>query len=559
MKKRWWKEAVIYQIYPRSFNDSNGDGIGDIPGITEKVDYLEWLGVDGVWLNPVYDSPNDDNGYDVRNYEKIMDEYGNIEEWEELLNALHDRDINIIMDFVPNHTSDEHRWFENSRSPRKNEYRDYYFWRSGKNDGPPNDWDSVFGGSAWEYDERAGQYYLHLFSKKQPDLNWDNPEVRESIYEAMRFWLRKGVDGLRLDVINFISKAANLPYAGSDKHPGARGSKYYIDGPNVHQYIQEMHEEVFADFDMVAIGETPLVNLEDGKQYIDPDSNELDMLFHFDHVTFDKGPKGDWGKQRDWNLTELKEIFGRWIEAADEVGGWMAHYLSNHDQPRAVSRYGNDQEYRVESAKTLATLLLTLPGTPFIYQGCEIGMTNYPFQSIEDIQDVSTRNHFQELKQEGKIDSFEEVKESVRFWSRDNARTPMQWSDQNYADFSQSKPWLAVHPNHEGVNVERERSDQNSVLNYYRRLIALRKSAEVLVYGEYKPLLQNHEKIFAYLREWKGDRVMVAMNFTPEEVTILEELSFDRKQLLLGNYGNEAAPLKNQRLKPYQSAIFRVH
>lgn len=560
MKKEWWKESVVYQIYPRSFNDSDGDGVGDLPGIREKVDYLDYLGVDLVWLNPVYNSPNDDNGYDVRNYRKIMDEFGDIEDWEGLLEDLHDRGIRLVMDFVPNHTSDEHRWFRQSRRSKDNQYRDYYIWREGGEENPPNNWISIFGGSAWEYDDLTREYYLHLFSRKQPDLNWDNQEVRNELYEIMNWWMDKGIDGFRLDVVNFISKDPDLPDDDTDDPYNSTGSKYYVDGPNVHRYLQEMNREVFAGRDAVAIGETPLVSDEAGAKYVDPSRNELDMIFQFDHVTFDLDDGGFWSQPRDWKLPELKEIFNRWRKLTSETGGWNATYLSNHDQPRMVTRFGNDEAYRRESAKLLAMLLLTISGTPFIYQGEEIGMTNYPFSDISELRDVQTIQQFNEMKQQGKVESFDEVKEEVRFWSRDNARTPMQWTSGENAGFTDGDPWINVNPNKEQINVEREKGEEGSVLQFYRKLISLRNNHEVLVYGNYEPILENDEEIFAFRRIGDEEATMTTLNFSPEErkLTLPDELTGSGTELLLSNYpANTSEFSKVTSFRPYEARLYK--
>ncbi len=561
MNKRWWKEAVFYQIYPRSFNDSNGDGIGDLRGIRERIDYFDYLGIDAVWLCPVYDSPNDDNGYDVRHYRKIMGEYGEMEDWEGLTEDLHERDIKLIMDFVPNHTSDEHRWFRKSRKSKDNEYRDYYIWREGKAGKPPNNWKSIFGGSAWEYDDETEEYYLHIFSQKQPDLNWDNPEVREELYETMRWWLEKGIDGFRLDVVNFISKNSDLPDDDPQKAPGSPGSSYYIDGPEVHRYFQKMNRKVFSDSEAVAIGETPMVSKEDGAKYVDPSRDELDLIFQFDHVTFDQSDGGFWDLPREWKLTELKEIMTGWREAVSEVGGWNATYLGNHDQPRIVSRFGNDDEYRRESAQTLATLQLTISGTPFIYQGEEIGMTNYPFSSLEELRDVQSINQFNEMKNRGEVEGFDEVRDYVRFWSRDNARTPMQWDAGENAGFTEGEPWINVNPNKDQINVKDEKSSKSSVLNYYKKLISLRKDHEALIYGDYRLVLEEDEDIFAFLREGSGDSTLTVLNFseTGTEVELAEGVNCEKDELLISNYPEaESGELHSLTLQPYEARVYKI-
>jgi len=561
MNKRWWKEAVFYQIYPRSFNDSNGDGIGDLPGIRERIDYLDYLGIDAVWLCPVYDSPNDDNGYDVRNYRKIMSEYGEMEDWEGLTKDLHERDIKLIMDFVPNHTSDEHRWFRKSRKSKDNEYRDYYIWREGKAGEPPNNWKSVFGGSAWEHDKETEEYYLHLFSQKQPDLNWDNPEVREELYETMRWWLEKGIDGFRLDVVNFISKNSDMPDDDPQKAPGSSGSSYYIDGPDVHRYFQEMNRKVFSSSEAVAIGETPMVSKEDGAKYVDPSRDELDLIFQFDHVTFDQSDGGFWDLPREWKLTELKEIMTEWREAVADVDGWNATYLGNHDQPRIVSRFGNDDEYRRESAQTLATLQLTISGTPFIYQGEEIGMTNYPFSSLEELRDVQSINQFNEMKSRGEVEDFNEVRDYVRFWSRDNARTPMQWDAGEKAGFTEGEPWINVNPNKDQINVKKEKTKRSSVLNYYKKLISLRKDHEALIYGDYRLVLDDDEDIFAFLREWSENSTLTVLNFseTGTEVGLAEGVNCEKGELLISNYPEaESGELNSLSLRPYEARVYKI-
>lgn len=561
MNKRWWKEAVFYQIYPRSFNDSNGDGIGDLPGIREKVDYLDYLGIDAVWLCPVYDSPNDDNGYDVRNYREIMNEYGEMEDWEGLTEDLHERNIKLIMDFVPNHTSDEHHWFRKSRKSKDSEYRDYYIWREGKAGELPNNWKSVFGGSAWEYDNETDEYYLHLFSKKQPDLNWDNPEVREELYDTMRWWLEKGIDGFRLDVVNFISKNSDLPDDDPQKAPGSPGSSYYIDGPDVHRYFQEMNRKVFSGSEAVAIGETPMVSKENGAKYVDPSRDELDLIFQFDHVTFDRSDGGFWDLPREWKLTELKEIMTGWRETVSDVDGWNATYLGNHDQPRIVSRFGNDDEFRRESAQTLVTLQLTISGTPFIYQGEEIGMTNYPFSSLEELRDVQSINQFNEMRNRGEVENFNEVRDYVRFWSRDNARTPMQWDAGENAGFTEGEPWINVNPNKDQINVKDEKPRKSSVLNYYKKLISLRKEHEVLIYGDYRLVLENDEDIFAFLREGSEDSTLTVLNFseTGTEAELAEGVNYENGKLLLSNYPEaESGEINSFKLRPYEARVYKI-
>jgi len=560
VEREWWKKAIIYQIYPRSFNDSDGDGIGDLTGIRKKIGYLEYLGIDAVWLNPVYDSPNVDNGYDVRNYRKIMDEFGTMEEMEQLIRDLHDRGIKLIMDFVPNHTSDQHRWFQRSKTSQNSEYRGYYIWRKGNNGEPPNNWQSLFGGSAWRYDDKTGEYYLHLFSEGQPDLNWDNPNVREEFYEIMRWWLGKGIDGFRLDVVNLISKNPSLPDDSTDKSTNP-GSKYYVNGPKIHRYLQEMNEEVFLGSDTVAIGETPFVSTGEASKYISSSRNELDMIFHFDFVDFDRANGGLWELPRDWDLTELKRIMTKWRDVASCHDGWNATYLGNHDNPRIVTRYGNDGKYRRESAQVLGTLLLTISGTPFIYQGDELGMTNYNFSSLDQVKDVRTKKGFEEMKQKGNVDNFEEVEDIVSFWCRDNARTPMQWSGEEKGGFTDGEPWLNVNPNKNRVNVETEKLDDNSVLSYYRELISLRKENDALIYGDYELILEDDESIFAFLRIGSKNTMMTLLNFTSEKtkLCLTKKETLRRKELLLSNYSVKSVDeFNNIELMPWEARLYEV-
>ncbi|ACL70998.1 glycoside hydrolase family 13 protein [Halothermothrix orenii] len=561
MERKWWKEGVVYQIYPRSFNDSNGDGIGDLPGIIEKLDYLKELGVDIIWLCPVYKSPNDDNGYDISDYYDIMDEFGTMEDMDKLIEGVHKRGMKLIMDLVVNHTSDEHPWFQESKSSKDNPYRDFYIWRKGKNDGPPNNWGSAFSGSAWEYDEKTGEYYLHLFSKKQPDLNWENPRVREEVYKMMRWWLDKGIDGFRMDVINMISKVKGLP--DGKVYPGAKygdGSPYYLNGPRVHDYLQEMNREVLSKYDVMTVGETPGVTPEIARKYVGYDRNELNMVFQFELMGIDCG-LSKWDK-KDWKLTEFKRIFNRWYEGLKEKG-WNSLYMNNHDQPRMVPRFGNDKEYRVESAKLLATLLHTFPGTPYIYQGEEIGMTNVAFDSIEDYRDIETLNWYREQIEEGRTEA--EVMEAIHWASRDNARTPMQWDDSPHAGFTTGTPWVKVNPNYKDINVAKARKDQDSIFHYYRRLIQLRKENPVIVYGDYRPILEDDEKLFSYLRTLNEDgeesRLLVILNFSEEEVKfkLPEGIGYSDKKILIGNYPvGLQKDLSNLTLKPYEALVYQL-
>lgn len=555
MERNWWKEGVVYQIYPRSFNDSNGDGIGDLQGIIEKLDYLKDLGIDIIWLSPVYKSPNDDNGYDISDYYQIMNEFGTMEDMEILISEMHKRGMKIIMDLVVNHTSDEHPWFIESRSSKENPYRNFYIWQEGREDNPPNNWGSWFGGSAWEYDPDTDEYYLHIFSRKQPDLNWENKKVRKKIYKMMKWWLNKGIDGFRMDVINLISKDIKFP--DGKRLEGQKygdGSSYFVNGPRVHDYLQEMNREVLSKYDVMTVGETPGVTPEDGKKFVNYDRQELNMIFHFDHMGIDH-LESKW-KKRDWKLTELKEIFKKWHVALSPKG-WNSLYLNNHDQPRMVSRFGNDGPYRKESAKMLATLLHTLPGTPYIYQGEEIGMTNVAFENIEDYRDIETLNYYYEQLDEGR--NKEEIMTEIHNTSRDNARTPMQWNKSTNAGFTSGEPWIKVNPNYKEVNVASDMKDPNSILNYYKKLIQLRKENLVMVYGDYIPILEKDQKVYSYIRELEGDRVLVILNFFEEESIFSYDLKFDSSELLISNYRVEGRDSFNKlKLRPYEARVYRL-
>lgn len=556
--KRWWKEAVVYQVYPRSFNDSNGDGIGDLRGLINKVDYLDKLGIDVVWLNPVYESPNDDNGYDISDYQSIMDEFGTMADWEELLEVLHQRGIKLIMDLVVNHTSDEHQWFVEAKKSKDNPYRDYYIWRPGQDDEPPNNWRSIFSGSAWDYDQQTEEYYLHLFSSKQPDLNWKNPEVREEIYEMMTWWLDKGIDGFRMDVINLISKVEGLPDGdelGADGY--ASGAEYFINGPRVHEYLQEMNQEVLSKYDIMTVGETPGVNPEQALQYVGQDRNELDMVFQFELMDIDSGPNGKWDIA-DWKLTEFKAIMSKWQNKLQDQG-WNSLFLSNHDQPRPVSRFGDDEEYRVESAKMLATMNHTLQGTPYIYQGEEIGMTNVAFDSIDEYKDIEILNMYQEQVVEGDADQ-EEVMEAIYAKGRDNARTPLQWNDSQNAGFTTGEPWIKVNPNYKEINVADALANQNSIFYYYQQLIELRKENPIFVYGSYQLLLEDDEEIYAYTRELDDEKLLIILNFSDQEpmFRLPDKINYTERELLINNYEVKNQAIKEVSLRPYEARVYKL-
>ncbi|MDE6844991.1 MAG: alpha-glucosidase [Lachnospiraceae bacterium] len=553
MKKTWWKEAVIYQIYPRSFMDSNGDGIGDIKGIISRLDYLKYLGIDVIWLSPVYQSPNDDNGYDISDYQSIMDEFGTMADFDELLAGAHERGIRIVMDLVVNHTSDEHKWFMESRKSKDNEYRDYYIWREGKDaQTPPNNWGSCFGGSAWQYDEETAMYYLHLFSKKQPDLNWDNPKVRQEVFDMMTWWCEKGIDGFRMDVISMISKTKEMPDGEINGLYGDFGP-YCVHGPNVHKYLQEMNEKVLSKYNIMTVGETSGVTTKLAKQYAGEDTHELNMVFQFEHVEGD-GKYGKWTDEKI-PLTTLKKTLSRW--QIDLYGqAWNSLFWDNHDQPRAVSRFGDDRpQYRESSAKMLATCLHMLQGTPYIYQGEELGMTNYPFQNPEDFRDIESINAYKEWCAEGPL-SHEVFWPCITFKSRDNARTPVQWDDSAQAGFTTGTPWIAVNPNYKEINAKAQTSDPGSVFHYYKKLIALRKENLIMVYGKYEPLLMDSEELFVYTRTFEQEKLLVVCSFCDHETTFTIPDEFVGTSCLISNMDNRYDDAE-MILKPYEAFVLK--
>jgi oligo-1,6-glucosidase len=554
MKKTWWKEGVVYQIYPRSFKDSNGDGIGDLRGIIEKLDYIKELGANIIWLCPIYESPNDDNGYDISDYRKIMREFGTEADFNELLNEMHNKGLKLIMDLVVNHTSDEHKWFIESRSSMDNLYRDYYIWRDGKDGNPPNNWGSFFSGSVWKYDENTGQYFLHLFSQKQPDLNWENEKVRAEVYGMMKFWLDKGIDGFRMDVINVISKFPSLPDGEKgDKDLYGNGFHLFANGPRVHEYLQEMNKKVLSKYDIMTVGETPGVTPETAKLYVNEDRKELNMLFQFELMDIDSG-KDKWDI-KPWRLTTFKKIMYKWYEGLKEKG-WNSLFLNNHDQPRLVSRFGNDKEYRVEAAKMLATLLHTWQGTPYIYQGEEIGMTNVCFNNISEYKDLEIINMFKEKSAQGM--SRETLMEAIYAKGRDNARTPMQWDSSRNAGFTDGEPWIRVNPNYKDINVENSLKDKNCIFYYYQKLIQLRKEHDTIVYGHIDLLYKYDENIFAYLRSLEDERLIVVLNFFEKEVEfkLPEDIQYKAAELLISNYEVENHNLRNIMLRPYEARVY---
>ena len=558
MEKRWWKESVVYQIYPRSFCDSNGDGIGDLNGITSKLDYLKELGVDVIWLSPVYKSPNDDNGYDISDYQDIMDEFGTMEDFDRMLATAHEKGIKIMMDLVVNHTSDEHKWFIESRKSTDNPYRDYYIWRPAKEDGSlPNNWGSCFSGPAWEYDKTTDMYFLHLFSKKQPDLNWDNPVVRQEVFDMMNWWLEKGVDGFRMDVISLISKEQpELP----DKEPGINGYATFnvsANGPHVHEYLQEMRQKALNNADTITVGECSGVTLEEAKKYARSDEKELNMVFQFEHMDVDSDEKAGKWTTRKMDLRDLKKILTRWQKGLQDIA-WNSLYWENHDQPRSVSRFGNDSdEYREISAKMLATCIHMMQGTPYVYQGEELGMTNCPFNTLENFRDLESINAFHELTEQGKMTE-EEMMAAIGYKGRDNARTPMQWDDSANAGFSgaDATPWIMVNPNYTKINAKDQVSREDSVFKYYQKLIRLRHESDLIVYGTYDLILDDDKDIYAYIRTLGDEKLIVYCTFSENtrEVELPEE--FTDGKILISNY-NDAKVSEKITLRPYEAIVIQ--
>ncbi len=557
MKRAWWKESVVYQIYPRSFCDSNGDGIGDLKGITSRMDYLQKLGINVIWMSPVYKSPNDDNGYDIADYQAIMDEFGTMEDFDELLLEAHQRGIRIVMDLVVNHTSDEHAWFVESRSSRENAKRDYYIWREAKDGREPNNWGSCFSGSAWEWDETTQMYYLHCFSKKQPDLNWDNPEVRDRVFEMMTWWCEKGIDGFRMDVISMISKPEGLPDGTVAEGALYAGSGMTCNGPHVHEYLQEMNRRVLSRYDIMTVGETAGVTVEEAKKYANAEGTELNMVFQFEHVGLDGGAVDKWSRNKIY-LPALKENLTKWQRELAGVA-WNSIFFSNHDQPRVVSRLGDESP---RSAKCIATMLHMMQGTPYVYQGEELGMTNCPFGPIENYRDIESINAYRELTEAG-LREPQELLSCIAYKSRDNARTPMQWDGSPNAGFTSGTPWIMVNPNYREINAEKELADPDSVFYYYQKLIGLRRRSEwsdLIVYGDYELLLPEHEAVYAYTRSLDGRRLLVLCNLSAQETQakLPAELAGGPKAVLIAN--TEKAPRLGETvtLEKWQCAVYEI-
>lgn len=549
----WWKSAVVYQVYPRSFCDSNGDGIGDLPGLESKLDYLHRLGVDVVWLSPHFDSPNADNGYDIRDYRRVMAEFGTLDDFDRVVAGLRARGMKLIIDLVVNHTSDEHAWFRESRSSRTNSYRDWYIWRDGKDGGPPNNYPAFFGGPAWKFDPTTDQYYLHYFAEKQPDLNWENPAVRAEVYDTMRFWLDRGVAGFRMDVIPFISKRPGLPDLTPEQlaHP----ELVYADGPRVHEFLQEMHREVLAPYGAVSVGEAFGVTYDQALRFTDARRQELSMIFHFDLVRLDR----DGWRKTSWTLPQAKAVYAQ-IDRAAGDHGWNTSFLGNHDNPRVVSHFGNDApRWRELSAKALATVLLTQRATPFVYQGDELGMTNYPFRKLEDFEDVEVRGLWAQWVATGKV-SAEEFLSHLRTNSRDHARTPVQWTSEPHGGFTTGTPWLAVNPNYPEINAAAQVEDPDSVFHYHRRLIELRRRHPGLVVGAFQDLYPDHPRLFAYTRGLGGETWLVVVVFGEEPVEFSLPPGIRVAEVLLDNGGGPPAPSGATRLTlaPWQATVYRL-
>ena len=541
MERKWWHSSVVYQIYPRSFNDSNGDGIGDINGIREKLDYLKELGIDVIWLSPVYKSPNDDNGYDISDYCDIMDEFGTMDDMEKLLKEANEKGIKILMDLVVNHTSDEHKWFIEAKKSKDNKFRDYYIWRDPVNGHEPNNLGSCFSGSAWQYDESTDQYYLHLFSKKQPDLNWENENVRNEVYKMMNFWIDKGIGGFRMDVIDLIGKVPDEMITGN--------------GPKLHDYLQEMNKAALEGHDLLTVGETWGATPEIAKLYSNPKRKELSMVFQFEHIGLDQIEGKEKWDVKPLDLLDLKKVLSKW-QTELEGEGWNSLFWNNHDLPRIVSRWGNDREYRVESAKMLATLLHGMKGTPYIYQGEELGMTNVRFEDINEYNDIETLNMYKDRISKGY--SHDEIMASIYAKGRDNARTPMQWDSTENAGFTTGKPWLKVNKNYKFINVEDCLQDKDSIFYHYKKLIDIRKHNDTIIYGNYKLLLPEDKNVFAYSRELNGDKIVVVCNFYNKEINLNFKEDFNNVEILLSNYKDSSILMKDVKLRPHEAIRYRV-
>mgnify|MGYP002717134911 FL=1 len=545
MEKNWWKEAVAYQVYPRSFNDSNNDGIGDLPGMVEKLDYLKDLGIDVIWLSPMYKSPNDDNGYDISDYQDIMEEFGTMEDFNHLLSEVHKRGMKLILDLVVNHTSDEHPWFIESRSSKDNPKRDWYIWADPKSDGSePNNWESIFNGSTWEYDDTTKQYYFHLFSKKQPDLNWSNPDVREAVFKMMNWWFEKGIDGFRVDAITHIKKtfeAGDLPVPKGKQY--APAFDVDMNQPGIQDWLQEMKDKSLSHYDIMTVGEANGVNPDNAKEWVGEKEGKFNMIFQFEHL-------GLWSTgDSKFDVLSYKNVLNRWQKQLEGIG-WNALFIENHDQPRRVSTWGDDTKYWFESATSHAVVYFLQQGTPFIYQGQEIGMTNYPFESIETFNDVAVKTEYQIVKSQG--GDVNQLLDKYKMENRDNSRTPMQWTNEVNGGFTEGTPWFPVNPNYKTINVAQQSEDSDSVLNFYKRLIKLKKSDDIYTYGEFNLIDDANENIFAYTRKLNNKTVLVAGNLTDHVASLNLPFEVEASQIKLHNYKND---LDITNMKPFEAFV----
>lgn len=549
----WWKKSVVYQVYPRSYQDSNGDGIGDLPGLTSRLPYIKDLGADVIWLNPIYKSPDKDNGYDISDYRSIQPAYGTMDDFDKMLQTAHVLGLKIMMDLVVNHTSDQNKWFQESKKSKDNPYRDYYVWRDPVDGHEPNNWGSYFNGSTWKFDETTGQYYLHLFADGQPDLNWENPKVRDEVWNVMRFWLDKGVDGFRMDVINLISKPAGLP--DGEKAPDEKYAdvgKVVADGPRLNEFLQEMNQKVLSKYDVMTVGEMPDSTPEDAIKYTGLDSHELNMVFQFDHVGLSGNPDKRLGKWYDEpvKLVELKHSLSKW-ETELNGKGWNSLYWNNHDQPRAVSRFATDDpEYRVRAAKMLGTTLHMMQGTPYVYEGEELGMTNVHYTKLSQYEDLESLNAYHEFVDDEKIVDKDSMLKYLSVHSRDNARTPMQWDKNKNAGFTSGKPWFELNPNFGEINARSQIDDEKSVFSYYKKLIDLRHNSDLIIYGDYELLDPEDEQVFAYKRRYNDETLLVISNFTKKTVT--RDYGQSKGKLLIGNYDDDL----DMEIRPYESKVY---
>lgn len=539
MEKKWWHQSVVYQVYPRSFQDTNGDGVGDLQGVIARLDYLHYLGIDTIWLSPVYESPNDDNGYDISDYQAIMAEFGTMADMEELIAEAKKREIKIIMDLVVNHTSDEHAWFIEARQSKENPYRDYYIWRDPINGNEPNQLWSIFSGSAWQFDETTSQYYLHLYSKKQPDLNWENPHLRQEIYQMMNFWIDKGIGGFRMDVIDTIGKLPDQEITSN--------------GPKLHDYLQEMNQSTFGNKDLMTVGETWGATTDIAKLYSDPKRNELSMIFQFEHVGLDQQAGKDKWDLKPLSIPELKQVLSKWQTSLGNEG-WNSLFWNNHDLPRIISRWGNDQDYREESGKMFAILLHMMKGTPYIYQGEEIGMTNYPIKDISEAQDIETINMYHERLTLGFTP--EEILCSINAKGRDNARTPMQWDNSEHAGFTTGTPWLHVNPNYQTINVKTALAKKDSIFYTYKQLIELRKNNELIVWGDYQLVTDTPDDVFAYYRTLNNEQWLVVCNMSEKKQPYT--LTDQAMTLVISNYPQKQIPTGKLNLRPYEAFVLKT-